>query len=148
MQGEQCADDLAQTGKHPLYQQLESRRAYPRLQLRLPVQIGLTGGQVVCARIYNLSPDGMQIRCDPGAALVINPSGRAISPGNGPEVLVAMRLHHGPDMRTQVIRCRVSYVLPESPKEVIIGLTFEVLLAAQREAIDAALDASLMPREP
>lgn len=146
MQGEERDEQLAQTGKHPRYREMESRRAYPRMLLSQPVQIGLSGGRVACARIYNLSPEGMQIRCEPDAALAINPEGRAISPGQGPQVLVAVRLNCGTDMRTHVIRCRVSYVLPESPHEVIMGMSFEELLPSQREAIDSVLTASMRPR--
>ena len=113
---------LDETGHHPLYSGLEQRRAFPRIKLRIPVQVGLPGGQVACARIYNLSPDGIQIRCDPRTAQRIHPSGKVISDGSGPKLLIALRLKQGADMRTHVLKCRVFYLLPETPEEVIIGL--------------------------
>lgn len=137
---------LDETGQHPLYRVHESRRGYPRVRLRMPVQVGLAGGRVVVARIYNLSPDGIQIRCDRLTAASIAPDTRRIAPGRGPEVLVVMRLTTGQDTRSHVIRCRLSYALPESADEVIMGLSFQELLPEQREAIDAALGASLEPR--
>lgn len=140
------ADALDETGRHPLYRVHESRRGYPRVKLRMPVQVGLPGGRVVVARIYNMSPDGIQIRCDRQTAASIVPDTGRIAPGHAPELLVVMRLTAGQATRSHVIRCRLSYALPESASEVIMGLAFQELLPEQREAIDAALGASLEPR--
>jgi hypothetical protein len=147
MNDERMLHSLDDTGRHPLYQVHESRRGYPRVKLRMPVQIGLAGGRVVIARIYNMSPDGVQIRCDRATAASILPDTSRLKPGEGPELLLVMRLTLGQDTRSHVIRCRLSYALPESAAEVIMGLTFQELLPAQREAIDAALGASLEPRD-
>lgn len=136
-----------QTGQHPLYRRMENKRGHPRVRLRMPVQIGLRGGQVVCARIYNMSPDGIQIRCEPSAARAINPPGCEVAPGDGPPVLVAMRLDTGLDVQTVVVRARLSYALPESPDEVIMGLSFEEMGRGQRSAIESALSASLVARD-
>ena len=57
---------LDDTGHHPMYRDLESRRAYPRVNLPMPVQVGLPGGKVAVAHIYNLSPDGIQAGDRPG----------------------------------------------------------------------------------
>ena len=143
----QSEQKLDETGHHPLYSGLEQRRAFPRIKLRIPVQVGLPGGQVACARIYNLSPDGIQIRCDPNTAQRIHPSGRSVSDGSGPKILIALRLKQGADMRTHVLKCRVFYLLPETPQEVIIGLEFEELNAAQRDVIDSLMSASLEPQD-
>jgi len=147
MSDAQREQTLDETGQHPLYGGLEQRRAFPRIKLRIPVQIGLPGGQVACARIYNLSPDGIQIRCDPNTAQRIHPSGRIISDGSGPKILIALRLNQGADMRTHVLKCRVFYLLPEASQEVIIGLEFEELNAAQRDLIDSLMSASLEPQD-
>ena len=136
-------EPLGVTGHHPLHATLEQGRSVPPVRLSIPVQVGLSGGNIACARIYNLSSEGIQIRCDPGTARRIHPAGKAISDRSGPEVLIALRLKHGADIRTQVLRCRVFYVLPESPQEVIIGLEFEELNQAQREVIDALMGARL-----
>lgn len=147
MNDEAGSQGLEQTGQHPLYQIHEARRGYPRVKLRMPVQVGLAGGRVVIARIYNMSPDGIQIRCDRATAASILPDSSRLTAGRGPEVLVVMRLTSGRDTRSHVIRCRLGYALPERSNEVIMGLAFQELLPEQREAIDAMLGASLEPRE-
>jgi len=145
MSGNHEKDDLADTGRHPLYRGFQAQRAYPRVKLSMPVQIGLPGGRVVCARIYNLSPDGLQVRCEPQAARQIHPSGRPVGEGQGPEVLVVLRTRDGNALRTLVVRCRLTYILAESRSEIILGFNFLNLLPAQQSAVDALLAASLMP---
>lgn len=46
----------------PLIESFENRRHYPRLNLDLPVAITNSGGEILNADIYNISPDGIQIR--------------------------------------------------------------------------------------
>lgn len=45
-----------------LMESFENRRIYPRLKMHLPVTITSTTGEKLKAYIYNLSPDGIQIR--------------------------------------------------------------------------------------
>ena len=143
MANSQRNQQLGDTKQHLLYSALEQRRALPRVRLQIPIQIGLPGGQIACARICNLSPDGIQIRCDTLTARRIHPSGNVVNDRSGPKVLIALRLKHGADMRTHVLRCKVFYLLPQSEQEVLIGLEFEELNAAQRDVIDTMLSASL-----
>jgi hypothetical protein len=138
-------DEPAQTGQHPLYQVHEARRGYPRVKLRMPVQIGLASGRVVIARLYKLSADGIQIRCSRPTAASILPDSYRLAADTGPQLLIVMRLTAGRDTRSHVLRCRVSYALPESADEVIMGLAFLELLPEQRAAIDAMLGAGLEP---
>ena len=141
----EAPDPLEDTGRHPLYKRFEARRSYPRVKLHMPVQIGLPGGRIACARVYNLSPDGLQIRCDGPTAKAIHPSGKPVKQGEEPEVLAVLRTEGGKDMRTHVLKCRMSYMLPQSRTEIIMGLIFQDLLPDQRAAIDALLCASLTP---
>ena len=145
MGNNQLPQDLDETGSHPLYGDLERRRAFPRVRLRVPVQVGLADGRVVRARIYNLSPDGIQLRCDSATAKLIHPSGKAISDSSGPKLFVALRLKHGADIRTHVLRCRVFYVLEEDLHNIIVGTMFEDLNPEHRKIIDAVMAASMEP---
>ena len=131
------------TGSHPLDNNLTRQPAFPRVRLRIPVQVSLADGKVVCARIYNLSPDGIQIRCTPETASLIHPSGKSVTNGTGEKLMVALRLKNSTNIRTHTLNCQVDYVLPEGADEVIIGLQFDELEQSQRQVIDAALSASL-----
>lgn len=45
-----------------MYEIFEKRRHYPRLELQLPVTITGAGGKSFAGNIYDLSPDGVQVR--------------------------------------------------------------------------------------
>lgn len=60
-------------------EQYEEQRNYPRLVLDVPVIILCVGGQLVEGHVFDISPDGLQIRCSRKAALVINPAARPIT---------------------------------------------------------------------
>jgi hypothetical protein len=145
--GDSNNDPLAQTSLNPLYRKLEAEREYPRVTLTMPVQIGLKDGKVVCARLYRMSPDGLQVRCDPATARQIYPEGTPVVAAQAPEVMVLLRTRHGNDMQTQAVRCRLTYVIADSRSEIIMGLGFVDLLPEQRSSIDAILAASLIPAD-
>ena len=62
------------------FEHYEEKRAYPRLKVDCPVRLTTSDGQEISARIYDMSPDGLQIRCDRQSAAILNPGGRMINP--------------------------------------------------------------------
>jgi hypothetical protein len=145
--GDADYDPLGQTSHNPLYRRLEAQREYPRVTLSMPVQIGLKDGKVVCARLYRLSPDGLQVRCDPAVARQIYPEGTPVVAAQAPEVTVLLRTHKGNDTQTQALPCRLTYVIADSRSEIIMGLGFVDLLPEQRRSVDAVLAASMVPAD-
>jgi hypothetical protein len=74
----QVDPDETQTMFRPVH---KDRRTLPRVTLSCPGKVILTGGEVVNVMIYDLSRDGLQIRCGKKAARAINPDGKAIKDG-------------------------------------------------------------------
>ena len=72
--------DETQTMFRPVH---KDRRALPRVTLSCPGKVILPGGDVVNVMIYDLSRDGLQIRCGKKAAHAINPDGKAIKKAGG-----------------------------------------------------------------
>ncbi len=138
-------DPASGESRRPEHHEFECRRAFPRVKLQMPVQIGLPGGEVVCARIYNITPDGLQVRCDRATARSIHPGREPPASGQEPELLVVMRLRQDDDVRTHVLRCRVRYMLAESRDEIAMGVDFLTLLPEQQAAIESVVGASLDP---
>ena len=60
-------------------EQYEEQRKYPRLRLDVPVIILCVGQQLIEGHVYDISPDGIQIRCSREAALAINPGAKQIT---------------------------------------------------------------------
>ncbi len=78
--------DETQTMFRPVH---KDRRALPRVTLSCPGKVILPSGDVVNVMIYDLSRDGLQIRCGKKAAHAINPDGKAIKKGASlPEIQV------------------------------------------------------------
>ena len=62
----------------------KDRRSLPRVKLSCPGKVILPGGDVVNVMIYDLSRDGLQLRCGKKAAHAINPGGKAIKDRDSP----------------------------------------------------------------
>ena len=57
-------------------------REVPRIQIRRPVALVTEDGYVATAVTHDLSPGGMQIRCDRANAYALNPAGELlVQPG-------------------------------------------------------------------
>ena len=62
----------------PLIHVFEKQRHYPRVKLNCDAKIGLKSKQVIPVLLHDISPCGIQVRCDPKAADLINPKGNAV----------------------------------------------------------------------
>ena len=76
-----CATQSAEgdlTIDFPLIHVFEKQRQYPRVKLSCSAKIGLKSKQIIPVLLHDISPCGVQIRCDPNAAKLINPKGSAV----------------------------------------------------------------------
>lgn len=74
-----------------LVEKLDEQREYPRVPVCIPVQVTNFRGDQVGLDAINLSPDGLQLRCDVNAARIIHANGGLVQPGRDP--LLETRLH-------------------------------------------------------
>ncbi len=82
--------DETQTRFEPVH---DDRRRMPRIVLRCPGRATTGAGAVVDVTVRDLSPDGLQLRCDRETAQAIHPGGRAIKAGEkAPYVEVAFEV--------------------------------------------------------
>ncbi len=58
-----------------LVDKLDEQRRYPRLELGIPVAFRNASGQHCVAKLVNIAPDGIQIRCNTATAQILHPSG-------------------------------------------------------------------------
>ena len=122
-----------------------ARRKYPRIRMRIPVRISLPDGKVIIAHTQNMTPDGLQIRCDKTTANVVNPTGRSIPPEEHQRVMVMMRMESPAEIHSCVLRCRVSYMAMAKGDEVAFGLQFDDTSPEQQRALDTVFAHSLCP---
>ncbi len=103
----------------------EEKRQHPRLELDVPAVVLCNSAQLVETKIYDISPDGLQIRCSREAALAINPGAKQINPTDNLMVNVIFNM---PSNKEQIkVICNVYYFTlthDGSDKDVAFGLKF------------------------
>lgn len=97
------------------------------MQISLPVKIRSHTGKSIKALIYDMSPDGLQIRCDKETAKLIHPIDKNIDGDKKPVVVVAFTIPHHKGEREIVSRCKICHFIildQDSKNEVVFGLKF------------------------
>lgn len=131
------------------YEIYEEKRKYPRVEVGRPMEI-LSGGQTLPGFIHDISPDGLQIRCDRKTMQAIRPGGKAIKGGTGPLVNVVFTLPVGRHEKTIKAEARLYYfvLLPgEKPFDVAFGARFTSLGKDSQTDVEAFFRDALQPIE-
>ena len=130
-----------------LVEMLDEVRRHPRVPIELKVALATNQGAKCSARVINISPDGMQIRCDVESAKLLHPQGGKIDPDNGPHVNAAVTLPIGEERRTLATRCQMLYLTTvDSEPRCVIGLRF-IQLDTQTERIVTGFFADQLAQE-
>ncbi len=133
--------DETQTMFRPVH---TDRRALPRVTLKFPGKVILPGGDVVNVMIYDLSRDGLQLRCGKKAAHAINPDGKAIKDGTSPleiQVLFYVPLDSGKG-RVKA-KGKLMYFSLIAPDIVALGLKFKSISSSGVEHLRSVVKAAL-----
>ncbi len=125
----------------------KDRRALPRVTLSCPGKVMLPGGDVVNVMIYDLSRDGLQIRCGKKAAHAIYPEGKAVKDGateHEVQVLFYVPVESGKG-RVKA-KGKLMYFSLIAPDIVSMGLRFKSISSGGvehlRNVVKAALESS------
>ena len=106
----------------------EERRKYPRLKINLPARVSRHQGKQVDAMIYDLSPDGIQVRCTKQTAGLVHPVDSNIDMGNKPVVVVAFSIPHHKGEKEIIARCKICHMIlldqNSAVEEVAFGMKF------------------------
>ena len=82
----------------------EDKRAYPRVIIDSPVSLSLSGSHPIAARAYDISFEGMQIRCDHNTAQLIKGENDAL------DIEVSFTLPMGDKQEAIKARCKIMYI--------------------------------------
>jgi hypothetical protein len=90
-------------------------RAYPRVPLEVPVAFRNGSGQHCAARLHNLSPGGLQVRCNIATARIIHPAGGYMLESNRPllQATAVLPLASGPASLSLAVRLLYALVAGE-----------------------------------
>lgn len=129
----------------------EDKRNYPRIAVNLPLRMRRAGGPVVSATAHDITPAGLQIRCDRATALVIHPAGRYVAGEPGQQVLVRFALPLRAGAAVVDVECRLVHlsIVPDAPPErsVALGLEFERFLHEGKENLGRYIEEVMQPLE-
>jgi hypothetical protein len=110
----------------------EEGRRFPRIPVSVPVTVSFGKNQTLEAMIYDISPDGLQIRCNRESAQLLHPRSERIDVKNRPSVETAFTLTIKNKDRKVAAKCHVCYMifLEEAESEAenaALGLNFTAL---------------------
>ena len=108
-----------------LVEKLDEQRKFPRIDLDIPVAFRNSSGQHCAARLLNIAPDGIQVRCNVASAQILHPSGGKICPNNAPMVQTALAIPLGDRTETLSVCSRLTYLttVQQEPR-CVLGLQF------------------------
>ena len=112
------------------YEFYEESRKYPRIKVSLPIKLYVSDQQSVDANIYDISPDGLQVRCNRRVALAINPSAKKITSENKLVMKSEFQLPLDGEEKSISVDCEIYYFViidKESDEDVAFGLQFNSL---------------------
>ena len=122
----------------------KDRRSLPRVTLSCPGKVILPGGDVVNVMIYDLSRDGLQLRCGKKAARAINPDGKAIKDGGSlPEIQVLFYVPLESGKGRVKAKGKLMYFALIAPDIVALGLKFKSISSSGVEHLRSVVKAAL-----
>lgn len=98
------------------------RRRLPRVVLRAPARVVTSASEKVIVRVHDVSPDGLQLRCNRATASKLHPAGRSVRPGDPVvhlEVSFAAPTDDGQTVIT--VLTKIGYVALIAPDLLAIG---------------------------
>ena len=140
-------DDATDLRNLPVLRYYEERRGYPRVPADRPALVQCPNGDIVRARVRNVSPEGLQIRTDAETAGRLDPGGAPIRPEARPDVRIAFSLFVRDRRETIVARGDLTYIAAVRHDEIAFGYRFTEIDDDTRRSVDAFLLDSLMPVE-
>ena len=120
------------------------RRTLPRVTLGCPGKVILAGGDVVNVEIYDLSRDGLQIRCGKKAAHAINPAGKAVKDGGEPvEIQVLFYVPVDSGKGRVKAKGKLMFFSLIAPDIVALGLKFKSISSSGVEHLKKVVKSAL-----
>ncbi len=110
------------------YEFYEESRKYPRIKISLPIKLYINDEPHLNASIYDISPDGLQVRCSREVALAINPGGKNIKAEDNLLIKTEFELPIANEKKTISVESKVYYftiISGDDVEDVALGLKFK-----------------------
>lgn len=107
-----------------LYDIYEEKREYPRISLNAIASLSLPDGFDVSIIVHDMSPDGIQLRCNRKTAHMIHPSGQFITEATAPGLDIRFNLNVDNSEREILAHIKLFYFTIISEDTVAFGARF------------------------
>ena len=107
-----------------LYDMYEEKREYPRIKVNTLAIVEKENEYEAHAILHDISPDGVQLRCNRQNAHIIHPSGKFISDNTAPDVVLKFSLSVDGKEKDVIVRCKLYYFSIIEMNAVAFGARF------------------------
>ncbi|MBL1140939.1 MAG: PilZ domain-containing protein [Proteobacteria bacterium] len=130
-----------------LYDMYEEKREYPRIKVNTLAVIEKTGDYEVNAILHDISPDGVQLRCNRKSAHTIHPTGKFISGKTAPEVALKFTLPIDGKDKDVIVQAKIYYFSIIEIDVVAFGAKFIQFEKFTERHVDDFIMKSVVPVE-
>ena len=114
------------------HERYEEGRRFPRIPVAIPITIVHGQNQTTEAVTYDISPDGIQIRCNQAIAQILHPKCERIEESARPPVDVTLNLPAKKGEKKFIARCHIVYMIflkeaESNAENAAIGLKYMAL---------------------
>jgi hypothetical protein len=110
-----------------------------------PIPVRLPDGSVREDIVYDISPAGMQLRCDAATAAIIHPLDEPVGAYDLPRVKVEMTLPVAEKNKLISVQCKLCFVRELPDRTISMGLQFEQFDGEVKEYFQKFIEESLEP---
>lgn len=130
-----------------LYDMYEEKRDYPRVSVNTLAEIHKKDEYDLNAILHNISPDGVQLRCNRKTAHTIHPSGKFITDKTAPEVTLTFSLPIDGKEKNVIVQSKIYYFSIIATDMVAFGVKFKKFEKFTERHVDDFIMKSVIPVE-
>ena len=130
-----------------LYDMYEEKRDYPRISVNTLAEIHKQDEYDVNVILHDISPDGVQLRCNRKTAHTIHPSGKFITEKTAPDVVLKFSLSVNNKEKEVIVQSKIYYFTIIAPDVVAFGAKFRQFEKFTDRHVDNYIMKSVVPVE-
>ena len=130
-----------------LYDMYEEKRDYPRVSVNAVAEIHKEGEYDLNAILHDISPDGVQLRCNRKTAHIIHPTGKFITEKTSPEILLSFSLPIDGRQKDVIVQSKIYYFSITEIDTVAFGIKFKKFEKFSGRHVDDYIMKSVIPIE-
>jgi PilZ domain-containing protein len=130
-----------------LYDMYEEKRDYPRVSVNALAVIQKKDENDLNAIVHDISPDGVQIRCNRKTAHVVHSSGKFITDKTAPEVVLKFSLPIDGKEKDVIVQSKIYYFSIIEIDTVAFGVKFKKFDKFTERHVDNYIMKSVVPIE-